>query len=92
MGTVYVQDLDDWDIVDKTFSWPSGIQHTYFSLADSGGEMFVDKETPAGNYQFKVIWTRLNDLNSHNNSNSDFINRLMSMISKETKKPLELLM
>lgn len=56
IGRVYVEDLDDWDLPDKTFDWFSGHPHTYFNLDSESGYISMKPNTAAGPYQltFKV--------------------------------------
>ena len=52
IGRVYVYDLDDWDLADKTFSWQSGKpQYPYFSLNKETGMITMKHGTPEGRYR-----------------------------------------
>lgn len=60
IGRVYVEDKDDWDLPDKTFSWqPSStsfvqdFQHPNFRMNRDGGYITLIKGTPAGKYELK---------------------------------------
>lgn len=55
IGTVFVQDPDDWDRPDKTVSW-DGPEHRNFRLREETGMLTLRQGTPDGNYQlhFKV--------------------------------------
>ena len=57
IGRVYVNDKDDWDIPDKTFSWSGGKpQYPYFSLNKDSGVIRMKHGTPEGRFvlRFKV--------------------------------------
>ena len=57
VGRVYVNDKDDWDIPDKTFSWSRGKpQYPYFSLNKDSGVIRMKHGTPEGRFvlRFKV--------------------------------------
>ncbi|VDK29704.1 unnamed protein product [Anisakis simplex] len=41
IGRVYVEDKDDWDLPDKTFTWAPGKSLPGFELA-SNGEVRID--------------------------------------------------
>ncbi|CAI5439269.1 unnamed protein product [Caenorhabditis angaria] len=47
IGRVYVDDADDWDLADKTFSWKES--KSGFELSDKG-EITMDANMPAGTY------------------------------------------
>ncbi|KAK3849099.1 hypothetical protein Pcinc_044133, partial [Petrolisthes cinctipes] len=60
LGRVYVEDPDDWDVVDKTFSWV-GSPHPLFSLSPSDGTIYASSQLREGRYelQFSVsdrVW------------------------------------
>ena len=40
LGRVYVDDPDDWDLADKTFSW-RGSPHPLFTLNESSGIIYA---------------------------------------------------
>ena len=57
IGRVHVNDLDDWDLPDKTFSWNAGKpQYPYFSLNTDTGTITMKHGAPEGRYvlKFKV--------------------------------------
>jgi hypothetical protein len=57
IGRVYVNDRDDWDLPDKTFSWSEGKpQYPYFSLDKETGQIRMKHGTPEGRFilRFKV--------------------------------------
>lgn len=62
IGRVYVEDLDDWDLPDKTFDWVSGYQHPNFNLDNENGLISMKHTTGPGNYQLTF---RVQD-NKHN--------------------------
>lgn len=50
VGRVYVTDLDDWDLPDKTFMWASSpLEH--FRLDPDTGGLTMAGDTPKGSYQ-----------------------------------------
>lgn len=57
IGRVFVEDLDDWDLPDKEFSWKGGIEDDHFYLDHSNGSITMRKGTRDGTYQlqFTVI-------------------------------------
>ena len=56
VGRVYVDDPDDWDLPDKTFSWLAGQEYRHFQLDRETGNITMRYGTPNGTYplQFKV--------------------------------------
>ncbi|KHJ93352.1 hypothetical protein OESDEN_06739 [Oesophagostomum dentatum] len=48
IGRVYVEDLDDWDLGDKTFTWKDSLPG--FELSPKG-EITMDANMPPGTYQ-----------------------------------------
>ncbi|KAK4305007.1 hypothetical protein Pmani_023077, partial [Petrolisthes manimaculis] len=63
LGRVYVQDPDDWDVIDKTFSWV-GSPHPLFSLNTSDGTIYASSQLREGRYelQFSVsdrVWEQV---------------------------------
>ena len=61
VGRVYVEDPDDWDLPDKTFSWLSGQEYSHFQLDRDTGNITMRYGTPNGSYplQFQVRTTCL---------------------------------
>lgn len=59
IGTVFVNDADDWDVADKTVSW-DGLEHRNFRLREDTGMITLRQGTPDGIYQlrFKVCQFR----------------------------------
>ncbi|KAK3581134.1 hypothetical protein CHS0354_033929 [Potamilus streckersoni] len=58
IGNVYVEDPDDWDVVDKYFFFvgPSSMAK-YFSVQKNDGLILMKKQTPAGVYEFTAkVW------------------------------------
>lgn len=51
IGRVYVDDPDDWDLQDKTFSWKDGIPDDKFSLNSNNGMVTMLQGTPEGTYE-----------------------------------------
>lgn len=49
IGRVHVEDLDDWDLHDKKFSWENNIPHPNFHLDMSNGTIFM-KNVTEGSY------------------------------------------
>ena len=56
VGRVYVDDPDDWDLPDKTFSWLAGQEYRNFHLDRETGNITMRYGTPNGSYplQFQV--------------------------------------
>lgn len=52
IGRVYVKDEDDWDQVDKVYSW-AGSKPQEFDL-DQNGFLTIKEGVPAGTYTLKV--------------------------------------
>ncbi|XP_065207824.1 neural-cadherin isoform X2 [Planococcus citri] len=52
IGRIYVHDLDDWDLGDKTFHW-DGYEHPYFKLAENTGMISMRPDTRNGIYHLK---------------------------------------
>ncbi|XP_068219630.1 putative neural-cadherin 2 [Palaemon carinicauda] len=52
LGRVYVEDPDDWDLEDKTFSW-HGPAHPLFSLHSDTGAIFASAHVREGRYDLK---------------------------------------
>ncbi|XP_047118486.1 neural-cadherin-like [Schistocerca piceifrons] len=52
IGRVYVYDLDDWDLPDKTFHWET-TEHPLFQLNPSTGMITMREGTPNGRYKLK---------------------------------------
>ncbi|KAL9916406.1 DE-cadherin [Glossina fuscipes fuscipes] len=57
IGRVFVDDLDDWDLDDKTFAWSQGIPHDYFHLNPSSGTITILEGTPEGEYSLQFVVT-----------------------------------
>lgn len=55
IGRVFVDDADDWDLNDKTFTWKDQSNeinpHEYFALDQNNGEITMLERTPAGEYK-----------------------------------------
>lgn len=54
VGRVYVEDLDDWDLPDKSFRWANKT-HTYFDLSDTTGMITMLQKTPEGSYLLEFL-------------------------------------
>lgn len=52
IGRVYVTDLDDWDVSDKTFVW-KGTPPPHFTLTNDG-LILLKERTPEGSYTLTV--------------------------------------
>ncbi|KAI8128554.1 DE-cadherin [Lucilia cuprina] len=57
IGRVFVDDLDDWDLDDKTFRWAHDISHDNFRLNPSSGMITVLEGTPEGQYDLQFVVT-----------------------------------
>jgi len=55
IGRVFVDDLDDWDVVDKDFKLQKS--SNYFEVANDG-LITMNKETPVGTYKLEVETSR----------------------------------
>uniref|UniRef100_A0A6G1SIF4 Neural-cadherin n=1 Tax=Aceria tosichella TaxID=561515 RepID=A0A6G1SIF4_9ACAR len=54
IGRVHVEDPDDWDLLDKRFSWDSNTPHPNFSLDQTNGTIFM-KNVLEGSYLLRFI-------------------------------------
>ena len=54
IGSVFVNDADDWDLPDKTFSWKNQ-KPDYFDVDPNTGDITILAGTPPGPYQFEVV-------------------------------------
>lgn len=54
IGRVHVEDLDDWDILDKRFRWDNNSPHPNFSLDQTNGTIFM-KNVSEGSYVLRFI-------------------------------------
>ncbi|XP_033248054.1 DE-cadherin isoform X1 [Drosophila miranda] len=50
IGRVFVDDLDDWDLEDKSFKWKNDISHDQFRLNPSTGMITMLQHTGEGEY------------------------------------------
>jgi len=57
IGSVFVNDLDDWDLPDKTFYWANNKEHSDFSLAHDSGTISMRPSARTGiyNLEFYVV-------------------------------------
>ncbi|XP_037076990.1 neural-cadherin-like [Pollicipes pollicipes] len=53
VGRVFVEDPDDWDLPDKTFSWLDGQDYRHFELDTETGSITMRYGTPNGSYPLK---------------------------------------
>ena len=53
IGRVYVEDPDDWDLPDKTFSWLEGEDYRHFELNTDTGNITMKYGTPNGTYPLR---------------------------------------
>ena len=53
VGRVFVEDPDDWDLPDKTFSWLEGEEYRHFELDTDTGNITMKYGTPNGSYPLK---------------------------------------
>uniref|UniRef100_T1J0L7 Neural-cadherin n=1 Tax=Strigamia maritima TaxID=126957 RepID=T1J0L7_STRMM len=59
VGRVFVQDLDDWDLPDKTFFWDDNKEHPNFRLNRDTGMITMLPGTRTGRYQlYFVVYDR----------------------------------
>lgn len=54
VGRVHVEDLDDWDLQDKRFSWETDIPHPNFRLDNSNGTIFM-KNVTEGSFFLRFV-------------------------------------
>ncbi|ALC40498.1 shg [Drosophila busckii] len=57
IGRVFVDDLDDWDLADKSFEWKAGYPHEQFRLNPSTGMITMLQGTAEGEYQLEFTVT-----------------------------------
>ncbi|XP_069186784.1 putative neural-cadherin 2 [Procambarus clarkii] len=54
LGRVYVEDPDDWDLQDKTFTW-AGPPHPLFTLQPNTGDIFASIQLREGRYELQFL-------------------------------------
>ena len=57
IGRVYVDDPDDWDLGDKTFTWKDGMKHQFFDLNSDNGMITMFEGTPDAEYELQFSVT-----------------------------------
>lgn len=57
IGRVYVDDLDDWDLPDKTFNWRDGYSPEHFMLNTDTGMITMLQGTRGGDYELHFTVT-----------------------------------
>ncbi|EAT33862.1 AAEL013873-PA [Aedes aegypti] len=55
IGRVYVDDLDDWDLPDKTFNWRDGYSADHFALNTDTGMITMLQGTRGGDYELHSV-------------------------------------
>ncbi|XP_022647325.1 neural-cadherin-like isoform X4 [Varroa destructor] len=55
IGRVHVEDLDDWDLPDKTFFWENNKEHENFELDTDTGMITMKNVTGGGVYELKFL-------------------------------------
>ena|SRR6218665_177075 len=63
LGSVYAEDLDDWDVDNKTFAFENEATAKIFRLDRDLGQLHMNGKVPSGVYDFKVkvydsVWKR----------------------------------
>ncbi|XP_055930144.1 neural-cadherin-like isoform X5 [Argiope bruennichi] len=55
IGRVHVEDLDDWDLPDKSFYWENNIAHTNFEVDKDTGLIVMKNVTSGGTYFLRFV-------------------------------------
>lgn len=68
VGRVYVSDLDDWDIADKSFIWyNNSTEDEHFKLNTNNGMITMLEGTPSGQHDLRFrVFERSNHFPRHN--------------------------
>ncbi|XP_064467310.1 neural-cadherin-like isoform X1 [Ornithodoros turicata] len=68
IGRVHVEDLDDWDLPDKTFLWENNNQHPNFELDEYTGMITMLNSTGPGTYFLRFfVYDRMHTMDVHSN-------------------------
>ncbi len=82
IGQVYVDDMDDWDLDDKTFHWKSP-ETPYFELNEDTGMLTMRRGTPYGSYFLKFT------VDDKRHSQTDVPANVSITIKKVDKKAID---
>lgn len=55
IGRVHVEDLDDWDLPDKSFYWENNIAHPNFEVDKDTGLIVMKNVTSGGTYFLRFV-------------------------------------
>lgn len=82
IGRVYVEDPDDWDLLDKVFQFK--VEHQNFHLKpDDRGMIVMHSNTEAGQYSLEFYVTEDHPPNIINNRVEAIVNVTVRVIPKE---------
>ncbi|XP_037558353.1 neural-cadherin isoform X4 [Dermacentor silvarum] len=68
IGRIHVEDLDDWDLPDKTFFWENNNAHPNFDMDGHTGMITMLNSTGAGTYHLRfLVYDRMHTMDAHAN-------------------------
>lgn len=68
IGRIHVEDLDDWDLPDKTFFWENNNAHPNFDMDGQTGMITMLNSTGPGTYSLRfLVYDRMHTMDAHAN-------------------------